>query len=230
MNMKLSYRDQVILIVVVVLVTLALGFFLLVKPQMDSLKMNEAALVAKQQEKAQIEERIASIEALREKVQVAYEEDLKLQEFFLPEMDTYELDQFLYPMLKEHNMKIEGLSLTQPNAEGLPVHVSDYEKLDYALKQYADVNNKRPADGGNAQSFNNDQGEALAVTRATFTFHSSIDDMKSFLDAVQNDNRAYMVTDFTFTSEESFDVANNPVTGNITMIFYSMDRVELPVF
>lgn len=54
--------------------------------------------------------------------------------------------------------------------------------------------------------------------------------MKSFLDAVQNDNRAYMVTDFTFTSEESFDVANNPVTGNITMIFYSMDRVELPVF
>lgn len=228
--MKLSFRDQVILIVVIILASMLAGFFLLIKPQMDSLKANEAALAAKVQEKADIEAKIQSVSDLREKVTLVYEENLKLQEFFLPEMYTYEVDQFLYPYLKENNIKIEGLDLSAPETVNLPNYVYDIEELEYALREYTDTNAAPVPEGQPVGSMNNnEQGEELISTEATFTYHGKMDDVRKFMDAIEKEKRAFMITSIDIKPDEaSFEP--NAVTGDITIKFYSMARVVKPIF
>lgn len=228
--MKLSYRDQVILIVVIILATLVAGFFLLIKPQMDELKMNEATLATKQAEKAKIEEKIKSVEQLREKVTLVYEENLELQEFFFPEMSTYEVDQFLYPFIHDNGIKIDKLDLTPSEAVALPEYVYDIEELDYVLQQYADTNNTAPVEENKMPVYvNPDQGEKLAVTTAKIEYHASMENLRKFLDGIENEKRACMITECSIEHDETL-MEPNPVKGEILITFYSMDRVEKPLF
>ena len=70
--MKLNYRDAVILGIVLALAVLLAGFFFAIKPKNDDIKSNKASLETLEQERAQVDAKIAEIEPLKTDITQLY--------------------------------------------------------------------------------------------------------------------------------------------------------------
>ncbi|MDE7289774.1 MAG: hypothetical protein K2N71_09800, partial [Oscillospiraceae bacterium] len=89
MNMKLSYRDKVIFIVVIVIIILVAGFFLFIQPKFKEIEGAKYNLETKQQEKVELETKIASLSTIIDEIKAAADEIGEKQEIFLAEQDPY---------------------------------------------------------------------------------------------------------------------------------------------
>lgn len=140
MNMKLSYRDKVIFIVVIVLIILAVGFFVFVKAKIQESKDIQANLEVKQQELDEVHAKIDTLEPLKKQLKDDIKEVDELQKPFLDEQDTFEADQYIYNILSEVP-NVEFLSMELSGEEANPLEAYYYEKsaVAYDLKMNADL-------------------------------------------------------------------------------------------
>ena len=74
MNLKLSYRDKVIFIVVMVILVLVAGFFLLIRPKFEQVELAKETLAQKQQEKADIDAKIDTLPIIIDNLKATAEE------------------------------------------------------------------------------------------------------------------------------------------------------------
>ncbi|MDE6796487.1 MAG: hypothetical protein K2J36_00520 [Ruminococcus sp.] len=113
--MKLNYRDKVILGILLAVVIAIAGFVGLIKPKNEEIKEDEALLIEKQEEQADLEARIARIEPLKNNIDDTYEETSKLIEDFIPlsEIDTaMEVDQYMQHYAEECGVRIDNLEIS----------------------------------------------------------------------------------------------------------------------
>lgn len=130
--MKLNYRDKVILGVLLAVIVLIAGFVGLIKPKNEEIKEDEATLIAKQEEQADLEARIAKIEPLKTNINDTYEETAKLTADFMPlsEIDTpTELDQYMQHYAEECGVRIENLEVSSAKEAQLNYYYNAVESL-----------------------------------------------------------------------------------------------------
>lgn len=139
MNMKLSYRDKVIFIVVIVILVLVVGFFLFIKAKITESQDVKNNLTIKEQERADVEAKIATLEDLKKQLQEDVKEVDTMQENFLEEQESFEADQYLYDLLKDTGITFKAMELTGEQ-EGI---ISQYfyvrNAVAYDLKMNADL-------------------------------------------------------------------------------------------
>lgn len=130
--MKLNYRDKVILGVLLAVVILIAGFVGLIKPKNEEIKEDEATLISKQEEQADLEARIARIEPLKNNINDTYEETAKLTADFMPlsDIDTpYELDQYMQHYADECGVRIDNLEVSSAKESSLNYYYNEMESL-----------------------------------------------------------------------------------------------------
>ncbi len=143
--MKLSYREKIILMIVVAIITLAVGFFVVLKPQITKISNTSVDLVQKKAEQISIEQKIASAKDLQEKLNKLYEEDKSLAAFYFPEIDTYEIDKFVYPIAAQNSLKIEELKLAPMEAADIELYEPESKlSTSYPLQAAADLSTTAP--------------------------------------------------------------------------------------
>jgi len=130
--MKLNYRDKVILGVLLAVVILIAGFVGLIKPKNEEIKEDEATLIAKQEEQADLEARIARIEPLKTNINETYEETGKLTADFMPlgEIDTpSKLDQYMQHYAEECGVRIDNLEISTAKEAPINYYYNEMEAL-----------------------------------------------------------------------------------------------------
>ncbi len=93
--MKLSYRDRIILLIVLVVAILLLGVFVFIKPQWEALNTNKKTLEDEQKKWSDTLLEFGRINSLREKIQKNRDNAEKISKHFADSMDATELDQFI---------------------------------------------------------------------------------------------------------------------------------------
>ena len=96
--MKLNYRDKIILGVLLAVVILLLGFFLLIKPKKADIDSDKAELTKVQQEKDEIDAKIAEIKPLQKQIKETYDDTTKLTGDFVAYNDINnprKIDQYM---------------------------------------------------------------------------------------------------------------------------------------
>ena len=109
--MKLNYRDKIILGVLLAFVIMLAGFFLLIKPKYTDIKDHKASLEKVQQEKKEVDDKIAEIKPLKEKIKSTYDATMKLTDDFVEYNDIYnasKLDQYMQHFAEEKRYE-EGI-------------------------------------------------------------------------------------------------------------------------
>lgn len=145
MNMKLSYRDKIIFIGVIVVIIIVAGIFLFIKPKFAEIDKAKYNLETKQQEKADIDEKIATLPDLIDNIKNVAKEIDEMQSIFLEEQDPYLNEIYIREALSRQNLEITSMNTAYTLAAPLNRYtVSPANVLAYENKMNADLYNELP--------------------------------------------------------------------------------------
>ena len=160
--MKLTYRDRIILLVVIVLAILAIGFFALIKPRINDIKDNDAKLSAVKTEWEGIEAEINKIPGLQDKIMEVYDDSIELCADFEPGMEQgFELDQYMQKYVDECNVIIDKMEASNVSEKTLDFYYLETELVKGSMFESADLN------GGYQAGYEKENKTDLALSERT---------------------------------------------------------------
>ena len=223
MSLKLSYRDKVIFIVVMVILVLVAGFFLFIKPKFQDVEVAKFNLETKQQEKADIDAKISTLPGLIQSMKDAAESIKEKQEIFLPDGHPYENENYIREFLNELDIEIMNMTTNYTEASAISRYVVGKQHiLAYDNMITADLYNELPEEVYN--KYNNIQREQypdakIGVTGMTVTFRSDVrgEDIDAVIDRIATDEKTIILNNIS-TEEPAADVVDGiETTVNLTM-------------
>ncbi len=223
MSLKLSYRDKVIFIVVMVILVLVGGFFLFIKPKFQNVETAKYNLETKQQEKTDIDTKISTLPGLIQSMKDAATSIKEKQEVFLPEGHPYENENYIREFLNELNIEIKAMNTAYTEASPISRYmVYDKNILVYDNKMNADIYKELPEEVYN--KYNNVQREQypsaiIGATTMTVTFNSDIqfEDLYKVLDRISDDEKTIILNSIAADGTKVDPEKGVEATANITL-------------
>ncbi|MGN0638968.1 MAG: hypothetical protein ACI4J0_11405 [Huintestinicola sp.] len=232
MSMKLSYRDKVIIIVVSVLVVLGVGIFCFAKPKYEDLQVSKERLAAKEDEKAQVEAKMGTLEELKKQLENNIKAVVEDQEQFLSEKeygDTYQISKYLMELLSPAgDFKITGVTLDPLSSTVLDAYYYNKSAVAYPMKVNGDIANKLPPEVGYV--YNNNYpappaGVAVGGTVATVEYEceNSVDLLNAVQLIADNDKNIYLLTfSGSYIEDPNADPEDPKFSGELTIQIYEI--------
>ncbi|MCR4889592.1 MAG: hypothetical protein K5979_10520 [Ruminococcus sp.] len=205
--MKLNYRDKVILGILLAIVILLLGFFLLIKKTNQEIKDNKAILAEVQQQKDEIDTKIAEIKPLKENIKSTYDETTKLTGDFVQYNDIYnarKVDQYMQHFAEENEVKIKTLSAGELATGGLSYYYLTPKFVAEDQLSQADLNGDRQAANDEKKA----ESVALAArtqeTVLTANYNITVEGEKEkifdYLKAIEEQDKTIIIKTVTLTN------------------------------
>lgn len=147
MNMKLSRRDQIIILCATVVVVIIVGILCFLKPRYEEMQVSNDRLAAKEAEKADLEAKIATLEDLKKTLKENVKSVTELQEQFISEKevgDTQQISQYVMDLLEPSGIEITGITLNNLSATQLNEYKYNKRALAYPLKINGDLAKELP--------------------------------------------------------------------------------------
>lgn len=223
MNMKLSYRDKVIFIVVIVLIILAAGFFLFIQPKFKDIESAKYSLENKQQERADLEAKIQTLDQIIEDLKAAAREIGEKQTIFLEEQDPYLNETRIREELTSKQLNIRSMDTTYATAgDILRYYVGKKNVLAYDNKISADLYNELPQEVYDLYNGISDKEFAstiIGITTVTVVFEGGVPEAKTAIDKIAEEDKTVILN--TISTEAGSDAILGEdipeVTATITM-------------
>lgn len=222
MNLKLSYRDKVIFIVVMVILVLVAGFFIFIKPKFENVEIAKANLAAKQQEKADIDAKIGTLSDIIDNMKATAEEIGEKQEIFLDEAHPYVNETYIRDALSSLNLNITTMSTSYTTADAINRYtVAKLNYLAYENKINSDLYNELPQEvydlynGVSSPSYPN---TIIGVTNMSLTFDLDVNSIKKVYDVMDRLAEDEKTIVLNSVNAESNSADTDPsATVNLTM-------------
>lgn len=207
MNLKLSYRDKVIFIVVMVILVLVAGFFLFIKPKFEAVEQEKANFESKQAEKVEIDAKIDTLPVIIDNLKATAEEIGEKQKIFLDEVHPYENEVYIRDALSSLNLDFSSINTEYTFASPIMRYSVDPDHyIAYDNKINADLYNELPQevyDLYNGIPSPTYPQTIIGITKMDFTFKLG--------NGVNPLNRVYDVID-RLADDEKTVVLNNVKT------------------
>lgn len=139
MSMKLSYRDKVIFIAVVVVAVLMIGFFFFVKAKISESQDIKNSLELKEQEQAEVQAKIDTLPQLQKQLEDSIKEVDDMQESFVEEQEAFQADQYIYELLVDSGIQFRSVALTGEIEGEISPYFYEKNCTAYDIKMNADL-------------------------------------------------------------------------------------------
>lgn len=146
--MKITYRDRIIIGVLLAIALLLAGFFLLVKPQIDDMKSNKVKLSEVQSSQAEVDKKIAEIDGIKEDINESYDKGIGFTETFVDYnsfADPRKLDQYMQSFAEESEVRIMNLSAGSMSEKSLDYYYFTPKIVGEDALKKADINGTQQA-------------------------------------------------------------------------------------
>ena len=148
--MKLTYRDKVIFLTVVAIIVLVLGFVIFIKPKYVESTQTKQQVIETRERKQEVQDKIDTLEEREKQLMDLVDEVREYEELYFDEQETYQVDQFVFPLADEAGFKMKSVELEQPTAEEFAKYAYAENIVAYPLLEYSDINNELPENVINA--------------------------------------------------------------------------------
>ncbi len=245
--MKLNYRDKVILGILLAIVILLLGFFLLIKKTNQEIKDNKAILAEVQQQKDEIDAKIAEIKPLKTKIKATYDETTKLTDDFVAYNDIYnarKADQYMQHFAEDSEVKIKTLSVSDLTVGQLSYYYLKHSVLAEDQLTQADLNGDRQAANEELKAEANALAartqESVLVSNYSVTVEGDKEKIFNYLKAIEEQDKTIIINSVSLTNvpigekaeqklRESAEGGEIPkATANLTISLYSVYDLSEP--
>lgn len=162
--MKITYRDRIIIGVLLAISLLLAGFFLLIKPQIDDMKANKEKLSNVQSSQAEVDKKIAEIDGIKEDINESYDRGIGFTKTFVDYNSFYtqtKLDQYMQNFAEEAEVKILDLSAGEMDESTLDYYYFTPKIVGEESMKNADIN------GAQQKLWSEDTAESDSLSERT---------------------------------------------------------------
>jgi len=256
--LKMSYREKVVALVLIVLVIVLIAVMGPIKSLRASIKNHEAeqkTITVTYDEKKAIIDEIPDIE---QNIKDLYDQSKDLNKDFAVHRENFQIDQYIQQILnKDNDYKAAGKntfeiidSFTQENAGDGNVEFYFYKPsvITYPILENADINGtltktrypEQYAKIENALVMSNLSSQKVETHSATFSCKFTKDALFKFIDDMKKNDTGVRITnieikDYTFgamnvrNGQENAQENRGYSEGKITFVFYTMESIDEPV-
>lgn len=195
--MKLSQRDKVIFLAVVAFLIILLGGVLFVKPKFQEKQQTQVTLETKRNERQSVDDKIGTLDSKKEELKNSVKDVEKLEERFIPHMDTYEVEPMLFDLIRESKIEITSTEYELMTEQEIKNYVYEKYAVAYPMRMDADLNGELPQeviDRYNGIKAEAPAGVQIGLTTAKISFSGPFEDLLAALDNIAAEDKTLIVT------------------------------------
>lgn len=235
--MKMSYRDRMILLIVIVIALILVGIFLIVKPTTTKISENKATLSTVEAEQDRINGIIEQIPKLEEAIKSEYNESKTFAENFTDSRATYEADQFIQEYFNNNSVKIVNLTANESVAEPIEFYSYAPNVVTYPLLEAADLNGDIAIETAEklktSTVLTGLEAQEVEMYSLEIQFNGKKDNIFKLIDDLKSVDKNIIITDLSiddYTFGENATEASEKGFSNGTMIvkFYVLETISEP--
>ena len=246
MNVNLNNREKTILGVFLAIIIILVGIFAGIRPINKMIKENKQILQDKQEEREQLEAKIAKIPGLQNQIKETYDKAIDLAEDFVDYNSIYrtdQLDMFLQDYADENEVKILKLELDPMDDEDLDYYYYEYADLAEDMRASADVNGTISARQdeilGEQRALKDRDVETAMGTKYGMVLKGTKENIWKYLKAIEDQSETILINkvdieDFNFEAdldEEGYIRAEKPdgeSKAEVIISLYSVYEMDEP--
>ena len=190
--MKLTYRDKVILGIVLAIAIFVAGYFALIKPKNETIKSDNDKLSSLEETEKDYKQKISQIEPLKGTINETVAETNKITGKFVDKdkiANPVLLDQFMQHFANENNIYIKSLAVGDMAESTLGYYYIEGKDIGSGLRAIADINGEyqKQVDKDNAEATALSQREIAPtlVTQYGITAEGTKEDLWKLMDAIE---------------------------------------------
>lgn len=223
--MKLTYRDKVLLIVILLCIIWAIGIMLVIRPKVQAVGTAETELSTVQAEYEKVQQDLAAAETVKVQCNELLKEAQEYAANFYDVPKSFEAEDILITLLQNSSNPIDvsDMTINGPVAAALSPYVADVTEVDIPIIDAADIGrNPEQATTGNTSSTTTN-AESVGCYNYTITFKASPDNLLSFIDKIPTSNNK---TSLVVTSLSIDDYGASEYEGTMGFSLYFVKELE----
>lgn len=237
--MKLNYRDKMILIVVFVLLVIAAGFMLFVKPAIDECSQASSDLESAKVQLSELEDQVDKDKNLAAEIQTLYTSTSQVAANFYDYQVAYKATDKVRELFNVDDVKIKNSNMTissygstvlspfayesTATATDFDTKVDEYNNASKTDSSAADANTDANTDA-NAADTNETAAQTIGYYSLNIQFKSSLSGFKNFADNLTTNNEKSMV----IQNVNIENVNESEISGTMTLNMYVLKKLADP--
>lgn len=233
--MKLNYRDKMILIVVFVLLVIAAGFMLFVKPAIDECSQASSDLESAKVQLSELEDQVDKDKNLAAEIQTLYTSTSQVAANFYDYQAAYKATDKVRELFNVDDVKIKNSNMTISSYGSTVLSPFAYEStatatdFDTKVDEYnnASTTDSSAADANtdaNAADTNETAAKTIGYYSLNIQFKSSLSGFKNFADNLTTNNEKSMVIENVSIE----NVNESEISGSMTLNMYVLKKLADP--
>ena len=233
--MKLNYRDKMILIVVFVLLVIAAGFMLFVKPAIDECSQASSDLESAKVQLSELEDQVDKDKNLAAEIQTLYTSTSQVAANFYDYQAAYKATDKVRELFNVDDVKIKNSNMTISSYGSTVLSPFAYEStatatdFDTKVDEYnnASTTDSSAADANtdaNAADTNETAAQTIGYYSLNIQFKSSLSGFKNFADNLTTNNEKSMVIENVSIE----NVNESEISGSMTLNMYFLKKLADP--
>lgn len=233
--MKLNYRDKMILIVVFVLLVIAAGFMLFVKPAIDECSQASSELESAKVQLSELEDQVDKDKNLAAEIQTLYTSTSQVAANFYDYQVAYKATDKVRELFNVDDVKIKNSNMTISSYGSTVLSPFAYEStatatdFDTKVDEYnnASTTDSSAADANtdaNAADTNETAAQTIGYYSLNIQFKSSLSGFKNFADNLTTNNEKSMVIENVSIE----NVNESEISGTMTLNMYVLKKLADP--
>lgn len=224
---KLSYRDRIIILIVLIIMILVIGFMLLIKPKFKDISAAEDSLNNAQSQWNEIENKINQVDTIKERVQKKYNESVELGNLFVDLKRAYTLEKFIQEYFNKNGVYINtNASYSDPSVITLTPYSINYESLDYSIGQSANLNSTDIEDQTEDVNTDESQEKSLPCGTVTIDYYATRSGLLQFMQDIKESGKTIEIKSLTIGNNSYNTDPSSVLTGDMTIDVYYAEMIS----
>lgn len=232
--MKLTYRDKVMLITVLVILVWVIGIFLIIKPAYSTMSTTQSNLSTKETELTTLKNQATEEENLPQTIKKDYDAAVESANYFYPFEDKEVATNKIRALMTTSKRDIEHTTFTIDDYASKSITAYSFSKaeVDDSLTPYVDqVTNASVATtdttstNATATPVSTAAISAIGCYTITTDFKCSFTELTDFIDDLQTTDQKSLIID----SCEITDITADTIEGNLSFTYYMAPTLVNPL-
>lgn len=206
---EMSYRDKMICLIIAIIIILALGIFLGIKPTYDNIVADQATYETTKTEWDGIQQKLDAIPGLQEQISSTAKDAKDIGKIFVSDVfkdindnyvtdeANYTVDQYIQTAINDSELEVSSMNLGGVSTEQISYYYYTPNVVTYSLLEAADINGnyaKDVADLMNVQTVLSERQTAdVQAANVDLNVAGTKEGIMKFLAAIKDDPNAVLV-------------------------------------
>lgn len=224
---KLSYRDRIIILIVLIIMILVIGFMFLIKPKLEDISIAEESYSNAQSQWEELENKINQVDTIKERVQKKYNESVELGNLFVDLKRAYNLEKFIKDYFNKNGVYINtNASYSDPSVITLSPYSLNYEALDYSIGQSADLNTSKDESKPEDSESEKIQDQSLPCGTVTIDYYATRAGLLQFMQDIKDSCKTIEIKSVTIGNNSYSSESSAILTGDMTINVYYAEMIS----